>query len=194
MYNDCSSFFTSASISKVPIHFSWDVPDGFEISPESDSLSPKQTCKLTATFKPRSAVVYSTSAVCIFSSKLEAIDKPFNQESDCVKKKLMKLEGIGKYPHVTVKLCSGKKVTSPHSRQGTKVNTTPGTTAPSTLNTRFVCDEGDGSGEGGCSSRNETVVNFGAVAVGSVVKKRIEITNVSPVSPYPYTPTCTSCT
>ena len=71
----------------------------------------------------------------------------------------MKLEGIGKYPHVAVKLCSGKKATT-------------------------VGEETKG-GKGGdleCSSGVETVADFGEVAVGNVTKKRIEITNVSPVS------------
>lgn len=172
--------------SKVPIDFSWDVPDGFEISPAFASLSPKQTCSQTATFKPSSAVVYSVSAVCVFSSELDkvgggALDK--EPENDHVKRKLMKLEGIGKYPHVTVKLCSGKKATLTQSKKGEGV--VSDITAVSTLTNGLpICDETVAGGQDVCNSVNETVVDFGAVAVGSLAKKKIEITNVSPVSVY----------
>ena len=170
--------------SKVPIHFSWDVPDGFEISPTSDSLSPKQTCKLTATFRPSSAVVYSDSAVCIFSSKLEAVGRPFNQGNDQVKRKFMKLEGIGKYPHIAVKLCSGKRATT-ITQSRSRANTLSET--PVMINNTQTGEEAEAGKDSDyaaavCSSGGETVVDFGEVAVGSVTKKRIEIINVSPVS------------
>lgn len=182
------NFYLSLSLffSKVPIHFSWDVPDGFEISPASDFLSPKQTCKLMATFRPSSAMVYSASAVCTFSSKLEAVGGPFNQESDCVKRKFMKLEGIGKYPHISVKLCSGKKATTvTQSIARLRVNTLPETlVASSTVNNTLMSEETKVGKDSDSiwSSGVETVVDFGEVAVGHVTKKRIEITNVSPVS------------
>lgn len=103
------------------------------------------------------------------------------QESDGVKRKVMKLEGIGKYPHITVKLCSGTKATSTQTKnRETVVSETVGV---STVTTDFSMHEETDFGRAGeCRLGNETVVDFGAVAVGSLVKKKIEITNVSPVS------------
>jgi DNA repair protein RadC len=131
--------------------------------------------------------VYSGSAVCTFSSKLEAVGRPCNQENDHVKRKFMKLEGIGKYPHITVKLCSGKKATTT-SQPKSRANTLSDTRAMSVMvNNTLTSEEaevGKDSDAVVTSSGTETVVDFGEVAVGSVVKKRIEITNVSPVSLY----------
>ena len=171
----------------MPIHFSWDVPDGFEISPPSSSLFPKQTCKLTATFRPSSAVIYSAAAVCNFSSKVDKMGGPYNQEEDCVKKKLMKLEGIGKYPYILVKLCSGKKTASvPKSRRRIEtfsVCETPVTSsAENNASVREEIVERESEESGYSFGVAETLVDFGEVAVGNVVKKKIELTNVSPVS------------
>ena len=163
----------------MSIDFSWDVPDGFEISPSSASLSPKQSCKLTATFKPRSAIVYSASAVCMFSSELDT-----EGSSGEVKTKSMKVEGVGKYPHIAVKLCRGRKIPP---KGETKSNTVMEARVVNTvtLNSMSVHEEESTLTEHDSDqgiSGNESVVDFGEVAVGSVMKKRIEITNVSPVS------------
>lgn len=160
----------------MSIDFSWDVPEGFEISPSSASLSPKQSCKLTATFKPRSAIVYSASAVCMFSSELDT-----EGSSGEVKTKSMKVEGVGKYPHIAVKLYRGRKI--PPTKSNTVMEARVVNTG--TLNSMSVHEEESTLTEHDSDqgiSGNETVVHFGEVAVGSVMKKRIEITNVSPVS------------
>ena len=132
-------------------------------------------------------MVYSASAVCVFSSKLEAMGGPCNNDSDCVKRKFMKLEGIGKYPHITVNLFNPMKKATSSSKHGE--NTVSDTSTKSTLGTRLLNGSSinDGtdlidrdliaSGSGG----DETLVDFGEVAVGRVIKKKIEITNVSPV-------------
>lgn len=99
----------------------------------------------------------------------------------------MKLEGIGKYPHIAVKLCSGKRATT-ITQSRSRANTLPETQATSVMinntQTGKEAEAGKDSDDAAavCSSGGETVVDFGEVAVGSVTKKRIEITNVSPVS------------
>lgn len=136
--------------SPVPADFSWEVPSGFEVSPPSGSLGPQETCKLTATFRPQAAEVYSASAICNFGSEESSTET-------------MRLEGIGKYPHVTVKL-SGKPKRSPGMGKASSMATD------------------DSAGTQLCGG--EVVVNFGPVAVGTVAEKWIEVTNISPVSYY----------
>ena len=93
------------------------MPDGFKIIPQSGSLSPKQSSKLTARFSPQSAIVHNGLATCTFSSSKEDHDRSVlilvgdsqvKTEIQRGTRKVMKLEGIGKYPHVAVKLCSSK--------------------------------------------------------------------------------------
>ena len=169
----CSLFHI---FSKVPIDFNWEVPEGFEISPSSASLSPKQSCKLTATFKPCSVIVYSASAVCLFSSELDI------KEGEGVKTKSMKVEGVGKYPHITVKLWQGKKISSKKETHSNTVTEAQPLNTCTTTNVTVQEEDSTRLGDGTCGCSNESVVDFGAVAVGSVLKKRIELTNVSPVS------------
>ena len=101
-----------------------------------------------------------------------------------MKRKFMKLEGIGKYPHITVKLCSGKKTTCAVTQSRQRVNTLSESPATSTINSALTSEEIEiGNDNDSISSSGvEAVVDFGEVSVGSVTKKRIEITNVSPVS------------
>ena len=81
----------------------------------------------------------------------------------------MKLRGVGKYPHVLVRLPvkpGGKGVSiSTTEKDGGKM--------------RRVGGRGRGSG-GGCGS--EVVVSFGSVAVGTSAEREIELVNVSAVS------------
>ena len=98
----------------------------------------------------------------------------------------MKLEGIGKYPHITMKLCSGIKATT-ITQSRSRANTLSETRATSVMINNTLTGEEAEAGKDSddaavCGSGGETVVDFGEVAVGSVTKKRIEITNVSPVS------------
>lgn len=104
-----------------------------------------------------------------------------------MKKKLMKLEGIGKYPYIRVKLCSGRKTTSvPQSRRRTETLTvceTPVTSSP-VHNTSVGEEMGEGKDDESGHSFEvvEVLVDFGEVTVGSVVKRKMELTNASPVS------------
>ena len=115
------------------------------MSPNGGSLGPQQNCKLSATFRPKAAKVYNISACCRFGGNDETGDT-----------KTMVLEGIGKYPHVTVRLAAKAKK-SPDPRGG-------------------------GRGAGSDYSSKEVLVDFGQVAVGSVAESWIQIVNVSPVS------------
>lgn len=123
------------------------------------SLAPKQTIKLTATFQPQAADVYSAVAVCSYGEKEHCSTKS------------MQLKGIGKYPHITVKCSPGKAVAkkSPPQEKVTVTHELGDTVDPADVR----------SGEG---ALREILVDFRAVAVGAVVEKWIEIANVSPVS------------
>ena len=117
-------------------------------------------CKLTATFQPLAADVYSAVAVCSYGEKEQCSTKS------------MRLKGIGKYPHVTVKCPSGKAAAKkpPAQERATVVlGATGAKEDPAAV----------GSSEG---TLREVLVDFGGVAVGALMEKWIEITNVSPVS------------
>ena len=140
----------------VPTDFSWEFPNGFEVSPTSGSLAPKQKCKLTAVFQPQAADVYSAVAVCSYGEEEHHSTKP------------MRLKGIGKYPHVTVQRVSGKAMAK---------------RSPPVTRTAAASDTGaQVEGEGGGSTPHEVLLDFGAVAVGDIRDRWIEVTNVSPVS------------
>ena len=137
----------------VPTDFSWEFPNGFKVSPTSSFLAPKQRCKLTAVFQPQAANVYSAVAVCSYGVREHHSTKP------------MRLKGIGKYPHVTVKHVSGKAITK---------------RSPPVTRTAATSDTGAEVDGGG--TQHEVLVDFGAVAVGDIRDRWVEVTNVSPVS------------
>ena len=108
---------------------------------------------ISPSFSPSAATVYDTVALCRFGAGDECSTRE------------MRLEGIGKYPHVTVELSPGKEgaKASPQSKEAA---------------------EGTHEGRSCADSSRVLVVNFGAVAVGSIAEKWIKITNVSPVGRY----------
>ncbi len=57
---------TVSSSSNVSTNYSWEVGDGFSITPEYGSLPPRQSVQLQATFSPSKASVYQKEAVCKF--------------------------------------------------------------------------------------------------------------------------------
>ncbi|XP_077974570.1 cilia- and flagella-associated protein 65-like [Styela clava] len=69
-------------------NFSWEVPEPFTILPPTGSIPPRGSCSLKAIFRPLSASVFETHAICCYG------------EDNLLKK--VKLEGIGKYPHLLV--------------------------------------------------------------------------------------------
>lgn len=104
----------------MPAKFSWTLPDGFQISPDSGILAVKQSSKMTVKFSPQAALVYNGLAVCTFSGENHKQDGDSQAALDSVgevmvhkqTKKVTKLEGIGKYPHVTVRLCPSESLPS----------------------------------------------------------------------------------
>ena len=130
----------------IPTFFQWNSPNVFTIQPNSGKLEPSEMCRLKATFSPELAKVYAEHALCNFSDKDE-IDIANN-----VHCKVVKMEGIGKYPYVVVK----NGLNSPLSK----------TTMHQPL----------------ASENKEIVIDFGRIAVGASVEKWIEVINPSPVN------------
>ncbi len=103
------------------------------------------------------AKVYNGSAVCRFGEG----------SSELQDSRTVKLEGVGKYPHVVVKLARGQARKQPDP----KLEVQP-----------ELGGEGWEIESGSSDVSGEVLVDFGSVAVGSVAERWIEIVNVSPVS------------
>ena len=138
----------------MPTSFSWRNPQVFQIHPKNGRLEPNETCRLCATFCPDFAKVYSSHASCIFGDKEGLNNLTECNLPDSVEMKIVKMEGIGKYPYVVVKgisksdsVSSDKQITELHSELP-----------------------------------KEVIVNFGDVAVGRSTERWIDIANPSPVS------------
>ncbi|KAL5489479.1 hypothetical protein EMCRGX_G018573 [Ephydatia muelleri] len=134
--------FSVHNTSTLTVDFNWDCSNGFEIRPKSGSLAPKGDIYFSATFSPQRACVYDIAAVCSYGN-----ENPTT--------KSMNLEGVGKYPHVLVRLAP-----------------------PPTL---AVLKGKGGEGEEGAVAQSELTVNFGCVPVGAVSERLVEIVNMSPV-------------
>ena len=146
--------------------FTWKCPEKcFKLTPSSGELPPKTTCKLSVSFTPDSAKVYSVLATCSYGKEGES------------KEKKVELKGVGKYPHVVVSL--PHKVKERHGKM-------EGGEKERMKKTWYLKDEEKGEeGEGVLSSAGksgEVVVGFGSVAVSTTAEKWIELVNVSPVS------------
>ena len=75
--------------SELETPFRMEVADPFIVEPAEGVLEPFGTAILTATFKPRAALVYEADAVCRYGRNFNYV-------------KVTKFEGIGKYPHLLV--------------------------------------------------------------------------------------------
>ena len=140
--------------STIETDFKWNCPnEQFTISPWSGKLSPDEYLQVKVTFSPQTASVYNAAATCRYANELE--------------RKIVKVSGIGKYPHVLVRL--------PVKRGGKGLSVS--TTEKDGGKTRR---EGGRGSVGGCGS--EVVVSFGSVAVGTSTEREIELVNVSAVS------------
>lgn len=138
----------------VSAFYSWKNPQVFSVNPKFGHLAPKETCRLNATFSPQSAKVYDDYATCTFSNKdmLNYVE----DTNTYVHKKIMKLEGIGKYPYVIAKICSES---TKMAKKSVKNDVIP-------------------------ESIEESTLNFGCVAIGHSSEKWITVENPSPVSYY----------
>ncbi|XP_006820550.2 cilia- and flagella-associated protein 65-like [Saccoglossus kowalevskii] len=81
--------FDINNISELTTPFEWSIKEPFTVVPPEGTLDPKSSCKIRATFKPKSSLVYETTAVIKYGNDLSCY-------------KTVKLEGIGKYPHLLV--------------------------------------------------------------------------------------------
>ncbi|XP_041477861.1 LOW QUALITY PROTEIN: cilia- and flagella-associated protein 65-like [Lytechinus variegatus] len=82
--------FELSNTSELVTNYAWSVSLPFVLEPSTGTLEPKSKCTITTTFKPTSAVVYETVAEVHYGS----------DSLSC--KKTLKLEGIGKLPHLLV--------------------------------------------------------------------------------------------
>ncbi|XP_071792552.1 cilia- and flagella-associated protein 65-like [Asterias amurensis] len=81
--------FELINTSELETRFMWLVSQPFVLEPPAGTLSPKSKCSILATFKPTAARVYEMVGECHFGEDLSH-------------KKSLRLEGIGKYPHLLV--------------------------------------------------------------------------------------------
>ena len=93
----------------VSTFYSWQSPTGFSIVPKEGHLAPKETCRHCATFCPQSAKVYDDLATCVYSDRAILSNIEEEKPKESVFTKVMKVEGIGKYPYVTVKAAAEPK-------------------------------------------------------------------------------------
>ncbi|CAB4001244.1 Hypothetical predicted protein, partial [Paramuricea clavata] len=87
----CELSFKLSNPSEVHTPFKWVIQEPFSLTPSSGSLAPKTSCLIKATFSPKGGFVYNATAVCYFGDLTEPMEKS------------IKLDGIGKYPHIMVK-------------------------------------------------------------------------------------------
>ncbi len=142
--NDCYAIYRN-----VGTYYSWKCPQGFNILPKNGSLAPKEKCRLSATFCPDSAKVYADFAECNYSIKDNIEAEDFG---DSMYTKVMKMEGVGKFPYVTAYNISEQLQLA--------VTDTESNMKPVRM----------------------LVVQFGHVAVGDSVEKWITVENPSSVS------------
>ena len=161
------------SHSSVGTQFSWECPSKcFTVSPTSGSLGPRSSCKLSATFTPESAKVYSVTATC-----------SYGKEGEEGERKSVELKGVGKYPHVVVRL--PRRADKNKGREGSGRDGAGKTRCARGIQEKV---EEEGSGviggvmSGGEDGGSEVQVVFGSVAVGTSAEKWIELVNVSAVS------------
>lgn len=92
--------FQITNTSELVTKFHWQVLEPFSVVPESGTMAPRTSCIIKANFCPTAALVYETIAVCTYSAGQKT---PFTKH--------VKIEGIGKFPHL-VASASGSKKTS----------------------------------------------------------------------------------
>ena len=140
------------------------MPQNFNIIPKSGLLAPRETSRLNATFSPSIAKVYTTFATCSFSEKRQ----PNTTEESVVEHtKEMKLEGVGKYPHVIV-------------QQFSKASENDTVTAMK--DEKEHLDIHVNYNEGDKKVVKEIVIDFGFIDIGCSSEKWISVFNPSPVS------------
>ncbi|XP_019617941.1 PREDICTED: cilia- and flagella-associated protein 65-like [Branchiostoma belcheri] len=89
-YDAVNATFELKNLSELETPFKWKVASAFTMEPASGTLPPHGSCTIRVTFKPMGAMVYDAVAVCNYG--------PENVYFGTVK-----LEGIGKFPHIVVR-------------------------------------------------------------------------------------------
>lgn len=90
--------FHIQNTSELVTKFYWRVLEPFSIVPASGTLAPRTSCNIKATFCPKAALVHEGTAVCTYSaSELVSFTKH------------VKVEGIGKFPHLVASVPGSKK-------------------------------------------------------------------------------------
>lgn len=90
--------FHIQNTSELVTKFYWRVLEPFSIVPASGTLAPRTSCNIKATFCPKAALVHEGTAVCTYSaSELVSFAKH------------VKVEGIGKFPHLVASVPGSKK-------------------------------------------------------------------------------------
>ncbi|KAK3742184.1 hypothetical protein QZH41_012071, partial [Actinostola sp. cb2023] len=92
--------FEVKNTSELMTSFQWELSEPFIFVPSSGTLSPKTSCLIKATFTPKAALVYEAIAVCKYAHDMENTDL-----------KSMKIEGIGKFPHIVASTLGQKRST-----------------------------------------------------------------------------------
>lgn len=151
----------------APAFYSWKISQGFNILPQSGYLAPKEALKLTATFCPVTAGVYNDFVTCYFSEKDVNCMKD-SKIGDSIYTKVMKVEGVGKYPYIIVK-CSESPKKDNHSLYANEF-------------IRQISYVNRDSSENSLFSAKEVTLDFGYVGVGGSANKWIEVNNPSPVN------------
>ncbi|CAI8043465.1 Cilia- and flagella-associated protein 65 [Geodia barretti] len=166
--------FQISNTSNASTYFSWECPRCFTVSPETGELPPKSSLNLSATFSPESALVYRGTATCTY----------YGREGVGEKAGLVQLKGVGKYPHVVVRAppVSGADRACKTRGGGERREERDG--GVGTEGGRGEEERGRGeevvASRGG--GRQEVVVRFGVVAVGTSGQRWIELVNVSAVT------------
>ena len=160
--------------SNASTYFSWECPRCFTVSPETGELPPKSSLNLSATFSPESALVYRGTATCTY----------YGREGVGEKAGLVQLKGVGKYPHVVVRAPPVSGADRACKTRGGGERREEGDGGVGTEGGRGEEERGRGeevvASRGG--GRQEVVVRFGVVAVGTSGQRWIELVNVSAVS------------
>lgn len=89
-HDQVQATFELCNVSELVTDFTVECDPPFTVEPAESVLEPFSKVTLTATFKPKGAIVYETFAVIKYGK-------------DLAFSKLTKFEGIGKYPHLLVK-------------------------------------------------------------------------------------------
>ena len=136
LFNGCLFF------SCLTLALKWKTPQAFSVSPKEATLKPSGTVQVEMKFVPEIAAVYEGQAILMFDKE---------------KWKTIKIEGIGKYPHVSLE-----------SKMNSLENTLPRNRSETPDNYDYMLPDEN--------------VDFGVVDTGSLNTRTLEFHNTSSVN------------